>query len=43
MLTMISKNVILFSKKTKKGGILMTLQKAEDIKDTALKLNEIHT
>jgi hypothetical protein len=38
---MISKNVILISKKSAKGGIQVTTQKAEDVKDTALKLDEI--
>lgn len=38
---MLSKNAILISTKTKKGGIQVTVQKAEDVKDTALKLDEI--
>ena len=29
--------------KAKKGGIQVTVQKAEDVKDTALKLDEIRT
>lgn len=38
---MLSKNVILISTKAKEGGIQVTVQKAEDVKDTALKLDEI--
>jgi hypothetical protein len=33
----------LISKKTQKGETQMTVQKAEDVKDTALKLDEIRT
>lgn len=38
---MISKNDILISMKTKKGEKQMNAQKVEDVKDTALKLDEI--
>ncbi len=40
---MLSKNDILVSEKAKKGGIQVTVQKVEDVKDTALKLDEIRT
>ena len=35
ILTILSKNDILISKKSKKGGIQVTVQKAEDVKDAA--------
>ena len=38
---MLSKNDIMISTKSKKEGKHVTTQKAEDVKDTALKLNEI--
>ncbi len=38
---MFSKNGILFSKKSKKGGKYMITKNLEDIKDTAIKLDEI--
>jgi hypothetical protein len=41
MLTLVSKNDILISMKTKKGEKQMNTQKVEDVKDTALKLDEI--
>lgn len=40
---MLSRNDILISTKAEKGGIQVTVQKAEDVKDTALKLDEIRT
>lgn len=43
ILTTLSKNDILISTKAKEGGIQVTVQKAEDVKDTALKLDEIRT
>ena len=38
---MISKNDILISMKSKKGENWMNMQKVEDIRDTAIKLNKI--
>lgn len=38
---MFSKNDILISTKSKKGGYIMLQQKVEDVKDVALKLDEI--